>query len=174
MMEANPAETSAADTELEKFKDLAYRAAAELENYKRRALREREDASAAQKERFVARLLPVLDAFDLAELSIDAGVPEEIRKKYLDGYRAIGRQVLSVLEAMGLSAIQLPPDALFHPGEQEAVETEEVPGLDAPMVLHVLQKGYRLDGRLIRPVRVRVGVSTVNERGESHEQSHRD
>lgn len=157
--------------DMEKYKDLAYRAAAELENYKRRVVKEREELSAAAKERFVSRLLPVVDAFELAAASVETDVPAEIQKKYLDGFQAIGRQLLSVLEGMGLGVIELSADAAFHPGEQEAVLTEEVPGLESPMVLQVLQKGYRLDGRLIRPVRVKVGMpkgqSEENERGDS-------
>ena len=81
-------------------------------------------------------------------------------KKYLNGYQAIGRQIFSALEGMGLSVIQVSADAAFHPGEQEPVLTEEIPGLKDPVVMQVLQKGYRLDGRLIRPVRVKVGMPT--------------
>lgn len=152
--------------EMEKFKDLAYRAAAELENYKRRAVREREESAAALKERFVSRMLPVVDAFELAGTSIGSDVPDDVQKKYLDGFRAIGRQILSILEGMGLSRIDLSAESEFHPEEQEAVLTEVVPGLKSPLVLQVLQHGYRLDGRLIRPVRVKVGISETNERGE--------
>lgn len=151
-------ELAAIQAERDTFKDLAYRAAAELENYKRRAAKEREELSAAQKERVVSRILPTLDAFDMATSAVGADVPEEVRKKYLEGYQAIGRQLWSVMESLGVSAIQIAADADFHPGEQEAILTEEVDGLKSPMVLQVMQKGYCLDGRLIRPARVKVGM----------------
>ncbi len=157
--EAAPSADQSAElrAEMEKFKDLAYRAAAELENYRRRAAKEREDAVAALKERLVSRMLPIVDGFDLAAEAA-ANVSDDAQKTYVDGYRAIGRQMLSTLESMGLSVIDIPADAEFHPGEQEAVMTEEVPGLKSPMVLQVLQMGYRLDGRLLRPARVKVGM----------------
>ncbi len=153
---AVPDERGAA--ELEKFKDLAYRAAAELENYKRRAAKEREEVALFTKERLISKLIPVIDAFDLAAAAVEADVPPDMRKKYLDGFEAIGRQILAALESMGLAVIDAPKDAVFHPGEHEAVMTEDVPGLQEPLVLQVLQKGYRVDGRLIRPVRVKVGM----------------
>ena len=152
--------------EKDKYKDLAYRAAAEFENYKRRSAREREESAAAMKERFVSRFLQVLDAFELAELAI-AEVPADVQKKYLDGYRAIGRQIQTTLEGMGLTVIPVAADAVFNPEEHEAVMTEIVPGLPpaATIVIQMLQKGYRLDGRLIRPARVKVGISeTENEK----------
>ena len=144
--------------ELNKFRELAYRAAAELENYRKRAAKEREELTQSIKERLVSKMIPVIDGFELAAAAIDERVPEEIRKKYIDGYQAIGRQMLTTLESFGLEHILVPADAAFHPGEQEAVLTEEVPGLKEPVVLQVLQKGYRLDGRLIRPARVKVGM----------------
>lgn len=155
-------ETSAMRAEMEKFKDLAYRAAAELENYKRRAVKDREEAMSALKEHMVSKMLLIVDGFDLAAAAA-ANVPEETQKKYTDGYQAIGRQLLSILEAMGLGAIQISINAEFHPEEQEAVMTEEVDGLSTPVVLQVLQKGYRLDGRLIRPARVKVGMPKAKE-----------
>lgn len=158
-------DVAALQAETDKFRDLAYRAAAELENYRRRAAREREENTAAVKERFVSRMIPVLDAFDLAEAAVDAGATDDVRKKYLDGFLAIGRQLSATLESMGLSVVDIPANAAFDPGEQEAVLTENVAGLKTPMVLEVLQKGYKLDGRLIRPVRVKVGME--NERGET-------
>lgn len=147
------------EAERDKFKDLAYRSAAELENYKRRTAKDREDLAAAMKERFALQLLQITDGLALANGAAAAGVPEEF-KKYVEGYQAIGRQILAMLERMGLAEVAVPKDAAFHPGEQEAVLTEEVPGLKEPVVLEVLQKGYTLDGRLIRPARVRVGMPT--------------
>lgn len=156
--------------DMEKYKDLAYRAAAELENFKRRSSKEREEAMGAVKERIISRILPIVDALDLAEAAIDPGGTAENQKIYLDGMKAIRRQMTATLESMGVREIELPADAEFHPGEQEAVLTEEVAGLKTPKILQILQKGYRLDGRLIRPVRVKVGMpkseSMENERGD--------
>ena len=162
-------ELSAVRAERDQFKDLAYRAAAELENFKRRAAKEREDLSAAQKERFVSRLLPALDAFEMAAAATESGVPEDVRKKYLEGYLAIGRQIWAILESAGVSVVETPANAEFHPGEMEAVMTEEVEGLNAPMVLQVMQKGYRMDGRLVRPARVKVGMPRDENAGNANE-----
>ncbi|MBI4179329.1 nucleotide exchange factor GrpE [bacterium] len=143
-------------TELDKFRDLAYRSAAELENYRRRVAKDQEDLTDSLKERFAAQLVPVLDAFDLAGMNPPAGTDEV--KKYIEGYQAIGRQVAAALDRLGVKEIAVSNNAEFRPAEQEAVVTEEVPGLKSPMVLEVLQKGYSLNGRLIRPARVKVGM----------------
>lgn len=160
---SEPDELTKTLQERDMYKDLAYRAAAEMENYKRRAARDREELSAALKERFVTSILPAVDAFDMAAAAVDRDVPADVRKKYLDGYAAIARQILTSLEGMGLSVIPIPADAAFDPAYQEAVMTEEVAGLKDPIVLQVLQKGYRLDGRLIRPARVKVGMPVSTE-----------
>lgn len=128
---------------------MAQRAQADYENLKRRTERERGDLIQVVKVGLLGQLLPLVDDLELA-LQTD---PDPDPTAWLEGLRLIQGKVISALEAMGLqpiAAIDQPFDPRFHEGVGQA------PGQDGVVVTQV-QKGYLLNGHVLRPARVLVG-----------------
>lgn len=135
------------------WKDRALRAAADLDNYRRRAIRERDEAANRAQTDVLNRVLEVVD--DLARVAhLD---PAQTKSEALhDGMLAIERKFQRVLEASGVERVD-PLGAAFDPNVQEAVTTMPAPDPEADgTVGMVFQPGYRLRGTLLRPARVAV------------------
>ncbi len=134
--------------ERDEMKAVAQRVQADFENYRKRVMREQTALAERASESLVEQLLPVLDNFGLALLSLDEA-DEKVRK----GVELVYADLLGVLEKAGLERI----DALgkpFDPHEHEAVAQEDGDG--EPVVCDILRSGYRLKGRVLRPATVRV------------------
>ncbi|MCL2497368.1 MAG: nucleotide exchange factor GrpE [Symbiobacteriaceae bacterium] len=124
---------------------------ADFENYRRRVTREREEFIQYASLELIQRLLPVLDNYERA-LAASANDPQSFR----DGVEMIYRQQLEVLIREGLEVVD-PAGEPFDPNFHEAVlsvAAEE--GVASQTVVEVLQKGYILRGRLLRPALVKV------------------
>ena len=121
---------------------------ADFQNYKKRVEREKKDLYSYANEKIVMELLTVMDNFERA-LEQDAG----------DGFKAgmemIFKQMSDVLEKSGLAEIQALGEE-FDPNTHNAVMTEESDEYDSGKVSGVLQKGYTLNGKVIRPTMVKV------------------
>ena len=124
------------------------RVAADFDNYKKRAARDREQLAARAAERLVKELLPVLD--DL-ERALEAANEHE-EAKLEDGVCLVHRALADALAKEGLTEIEA--DGAFDPHVHEALLSQPADGADAGAVLQVLQKGYRLGDRVLRPARV--------------------
>ena len=123
------------------------RLAAEFENYRKRAARDQESLFARAHERLVKELLPVLD--DLERALEAAAEHEEARLE--EGVRLVARELEEALAKEGL--VEIETDGHFDPHVHEALlsqPSEEAEGA----ILEVLQKGYRLGDRVLRPARV--------------------
>jgi len=120
------------------------RLAADFQNYKRRVEKERNDIYAYANEKLMAELLNVIDNFDraLAVESIDAGMKE--------GMLMIFSQFKDVLEKSGLEEIPAEGED-FDPNCHHAVQTESSDVLHSGQIAKVLQKGYSLNKKVIRP-----------------------
>lgn len=136
----------------EELTDQLLRLRAEFDNYRRRVSREREEDRARLVAGLVTDLLPVLDALEGA---VSAGAGDAAVARYQQGVKQILAQFRSVLEDEGIAEV---PGAgtPFDPELHEAVETVDAPDASPGTILEVLQKGYRLGGRLLRAARVRV------------------
>ncbi|MBI5302582.1 MAG: nucleotide exchange factor GrpE [Chloroflexi bacterium] len=134
------------------YLDQWQRARADLSNFRKRADKEREDFGKFANSVLIARLLPVLDDFDRAFQTI----PDNLRElTWIQGVMLIARKMNAVLEAEGLKPI----DALnqpFDPNVHEAVIHEETDQHDDGVVIAELQKGFKLNDRVIRPTMVKV------------------
>ncbi|MBR61875.1 MAG: nucleotide exchange factor GrpE [Dehalococcoidia bacterium] len=142
--------------EAEKYKDLAHRTAAELENLKKRSLQEREEIRKYGQSQLIIQLLGVLDDFNRA---MDIIPDEAVVTGWKDGLDLVKRGMDNLLAAQGLSQI----DALgkpFEPAEHEAVSFEPVEGQAAGRVLSVVREGYKLNGRVLRAAQVTVSKAT--------------
>ena len=124
------------------------RVAADFDNYRKRAVREQDALVARAHERLVKELLPILDdlerALDAAEVHDEATV--------VDGVRLVQRALQTALEREGLAVIET--DGPFDPHVHEALLAQPGEGAEPGSVLQVVQKGYRLGDRVLRPARV--------------------
>jgi molecular chaperone GrpE len=127
------------------------RAQADLANYRRRAQYEREELEKFATANLIGALLPVLDSFDRAWSTL----PGQFRRlTWLSGVAMIHSQLRGTLERVGLLEIEAEGQP-FDPALHEAVDRES--GEGAPHVVAVLQAGYKLHERVLRPTLVKVG-----------------
>lgn len=125
------------------------RAAAELDNFRKRAARDVENARQYGAERFAAELLPVADSLELGLAARDKADAATLA----DGLEATLRLLDKAFEKSGVASLD-PLGQPFNPTEHEAMVTQPSPGVAANTILTVVQKGYVLNGRLLRPARV--------------------
>ena len=137
-------------TEEEKESERYVRLLAEFQNFKKRAAKEKTDIHAYANEKLMNELLPVLDNFERA-----LETKTEETENYAKGMELIFQQMKQALENHGLREVEaLGTD--FDPNKHSAVMTEESDEYDSGKVCKVLQKGYELNGRVIRPAMVAV------------------
>ena len=139
---------------LSEAKDKMLRDAAETENYRKRLLKDKENAVRFANEAIVKDLLDPLDNFSRAIKSAN-------ENKDFDGLKSgismVEDQILSILKTnWGLEVIDAEGKP-FDPSDMEAYAAEEMEGLDKETVLMVFQQGYKLHGKVIRSAKVKVG-----------------
>ena len=127
------------------------RAVAELDNVRKRAQRDIEAANRYGLEKFAAELLPVRDSLELAVQS--AGQAEVDASSLKRGQEATLQLLARALERLGLAPIS-PEGEAFDPTRHEAMMAQESATAKPNTVLQVVQTGYELNGRVIRPARV--------------------
>jgi molecular chaperone GrpE len=146
----------ALQAERDELFDRLQRLAAEFDNYRKRSVREQAEQATRANERLVKELLPILD--DLGR-ALEAATDHE-EAKLEEGVRLVHRSLESVLERQGLAEIAT--DGKFDPHVHEALlsQPSELPEGD---VLQVIQKGYSLADRVLRPARVVVSSGPPEE-----------
>ncbi len=145
-------ETQLAQTkaELEKFRDLALRSSADLDNYRKRMSKEREEAIKFANSSFLERLIPILDNFEFGlEAARSASSPVSI----LEGMKMVQKQIQDFLSSAGIEMIDA-TDQHFDPQLHEAISQEESKQVPDGIVIRQLRRGYKLRDRLIRPANV--------------------
>ncbi len=128
--------------------DSYLRLAADFDNYRKRVAREQVELTSRANERILNELLPVLD--DL-ERALEAAAEHE-EAKLEEGVRLVHRSLLGLVERHGLSEIET--EGAFDPHVHEALLTQPAESAEEGSVLQVLQKGYRLGDKVLRPARV--------------------
>jgi molecular chaperone GrpE len=128
------------------------RAVAELDNVRKRAQRDIESANRYGLEKFAAELLPVRDSLELAVQSADQAQVDARSLK--QGQEATLQLLAKALERLGLTPINPTIGEPFDPTRHEAVLAQESATAEPGSVLQVVQTGYELNGRVIRPARV--------------------
>lgn len=138
-----------AEIEAERDERLAdlQRVAADFDNYRKRAARDQESLVARAHERLVKELLPVLDNLERA---LEAAAEHE-EEQVLEGVALVERELRDALRKEGLEEIET--DGAFDPHVHEALSSQPTEA-DEGAVVEVLQKGYRLGDRVLRPARV--------------------
>jgi molecular chaperone GrpE len=132
------------------------RVAAEFENYRKRVLRDQESLVARAHERLVKELLPVLDDLERAL----AAAEEHEEAKLEEGVRLVHRELADALGREGLAEIET--NGVFDPHVHEALLSQPSEAAEGS-VLEVVQKGYRLGDRVLRPARVVVAAPPPQE-----------
>ena len=127
--------------------DRLLRLAADFENYKKRAARERQEYVALANERLIVELLPVLDDLERALTAAEQHKEAQLE----EGVRLVHRSLAALLERHGVQAIET--DGKFDPHVHEALLSQPSEAEEGS-VLDVVQKGYKLGERVVRPARV--------------------
>jgi molecular chaperone GrpE len=154
------ARVAALEAEIAEQKDRLLRALAETENVRRRGHREREDAAKYAVAGFAKELLSVADNLHRALGSLPAGdAKDERTRSLLEGVEATERELLAVFERNGIRRIDPAGERFDHNFHQAIFETER-PGNSAGTIIEVLQPGYVLHDRLLRPAMVGVAKET--------------
>ncbi len=144
------AELEAARQEAADNKDLALRTKAEAENIRRRAENDVVSARKYAIEKFAVELLAVVDSI---EQGLQLKAESEESKAIQDGMELTLKMTLSTLEKFGIEQLN-PLEEVFDPQLHEAMTMVPSPEHESNTVIDVFQKGYTLNGRLIRPARV--------------------
>ena len=148
------AKVESLEKEIAELKDQMLRRQAETENFKKRLIREKEDAVQFANASLISDLLEFMDNL---ERTIDAAKKGSDAKAIGEGIEMIQSQILSTLNKnWGLEKIESTGKE-FNPAEHEACMMETDPSLDKETVLLELQTGYKLHDRVIRPAKVKVG-----------------
>ena len=153
-------ELAAAKQALVDQKDGALRAVAEGENAKRRAEAEIEKARKFALERFAGDLLPVIDNLENAIRFADR--ENETLKPILDGIDMTQKSFISTVEKNGLEVLN-PEGEAFNPDQHQAMSMQESADVAPNTVLAVMQKGYVINGRLLRPAMVMVSKAPTQD-----------
>jgi molecular chaperone GrpE len=140
--------------EAAKWKDLALRAAADFDNFRKRITREREDSSRYATQDLLEQLLPILDNF---EMGMQAAASEQSSMIYI-GMDMVRKQLADFLANQGVVETSA-QGALFDPNQHEAVSEEVSTEVPEGHVLRVLRRGFTLRDRLIRSATVIVSKS---------------
>ncbi len=149
------AENTEEKTEEEKAEDedlntKYVRLMADFQNFKKRTEKQKSDIHAYANEKIVSKLLEVMDNFERA-LQIE----DENIKSFKEGMELIFKQLKDVLKDAGVAEIEA-ENAMFDPNYHNAVMMEDTDKVESGMVSEVLQKGYTLNGKVVRPSMVKV------------------
>src|ERR1043166_7929588 len=132
--------------------DRLLRTTADFDNYKKRALREKQEAIKFANESLLEKLIPVLDAFDMALAATRNGKSDEMQSLQT-GISMVHQQLKSVLVDAGLEEVDASGKA-FDPNLHEAVSQKETDEVPEGQVVEQMRKGYKLRDRLLRPATV--------------------
>ena len=147
--DANPIdELEALRAEIDQLKAQSLLERADLENQRKRLAREIDQARKFANERLLGDLLPVFDSLDAGLVAAGADA-----SPLRDGLELTYKQLLKVAGENGLSVLD-PTGEPFNPEHHQAISQVQAPGVAADSVAQVFQKGYLLNGRLLRPALV--------------------
>ena len=139
-----------ARAEAQAHRDMSLRARAELENVRRRAERDVANAHRYGLERFVNEFLPVRDSL---ELGVSAAGDDADAARVREGMELTLKLMASAFEKLGIEVVD-PAGQSFDPDLHQAMSMQDGEGTESGTVLNVVQKGYRLNERLVRPALV--------------------
>jgi molecular chaperone GrpE len=132
---------------------------ADLENIKKRAIREREDAVQRTRSQLISDLLPIIDSF---KMGLSEASKHNEAKNYVEGFAMATNQLENLLNEYGLSVIE-PTNQTFDPKFHEAISYEESEEIEEGVVIKTIREGYKLGEKLLRPASVVLSQKTKEE-----------
>ena len=171
-IEASPEQSleqrlEAAEAKAEEHLNDLKRLAADFDNYRKRTARDQASLVARAHERLVKELLPVLDDLERALVAAD----EHEEAQLVEGVKLVHRSLREALEREGL--VEIETDGRFDPHVHEALLAQPSEREEGS-VIDVLQKGYRLGDRVLRPARVVVSAGTAQTAAEQEVEAEAD
>lgn len=136
--------------EVDRWKDLAYRSQAELDNFRKRSAREAQETRAYANADLLRALFPIIDNFDMG---LEAARAESEKSMIFMGMSMVNRQIQDFLRDSGVQEIESQGKA-FDPNLHEAVAQEASAGIAEGTVIRVTRRGYKLKDRMLRPASV--------------------
>jgi molecular chaperone GrpE len=157
LTEENIRELLSLAAKADEYRDQLLRTAADLDNYKKRAAREKQEAIKFANESLLGKLIPVLDNFDMALAAVSSAQGEKDQSASTDslqqGVSMIQQQLRQALADAGLEEINATGQP-FDPNYHEAVSQQESADVPEGHVVQQLRKGFKLRERLLRPATV--------------------
>ncbi len=144
--------------EAQKWKDIALRERAELENFRKRMAREKADSIRFANQRLIEELLPVLDNFDMGMMAASQDQDSMIFK----GMEMVRKQFGDFLNQQGVKEVEA-EGLLFDPNVHEALSQEVSETVPAGHVIRVMRRGFMMNDRLVRPSSVVVSQDLEEE-----------
>ena len=141
------AQLAAAQAEAEDYKDRWLRSQAEFANARKRMEKQRLDAFSNATANVMDKLLPIVDDFDRAMENLPAEINEH---SWLEGVQLVQRKLMATLENFNVTVIEAVGKP-FDPNLHEAITQESTDEFESGMVCRVLQTGYKIGDRVIRP-----------------------
>jgi molecular chaperone GrpE len=136
--------------ERDEYLELAQRTRADFENYRKRVAKETSEALGRGKGQMARELLPVIDNLERA---LEAGKDPSAHGALVEGVGFVLEELRGKLGGAGVEAFD-PKGERFDPQLHEALSTQPAEGTESGVVLETLEKGYRLNGEVLRPARV--------------------
>ena len=152
-------ELEAAQRERDEYLDSLQRLKAEFDNYRKRVARDQQELVARAAERLVKELVPVLDDLERALDAVETHSEAELE----DGVRLVHRALADALVKEGL--VEVETGGAFDPHTQEALLAQPSEAEEGT-VIQVLQKGYRLGDRVVRPARVVIAAAPPEQESD--------
>ena len=143
-------ELGATKRERDEYLELARRTRADFENYRKRVAKETSDALARGKAELARELLPVIDNLERA---LQSGGDTAAHESLVRGVELVLDEIRGRLGSAGVEAFD-PTGEKFDPELHEALSAQPAEGTDSGIVLETVEKGYRLNGQILRPARV--------------------
>ena len=140
--------------------DKILRLQAEIENLRKRNVKDIESAAKASIERVFQEIIPVIDSFEIG-MTIDKEKDDGI-ETFIAGQEATYKQFISILDKFSIEVID-PKDMKFDSENHEAMSIVKDENTEPGYIVNVIQKGYRLQNRLLRPARVIVSSETEKD-----------
>jgi molecular chaperone GrpE len=143
-------ELGEAKRERDEYLELAQRTRADFDNYRKRVTKETSEALARGKAELARELLPVIDNLERA---LQAGQDASAHEALARGVALVHDELRARLQSAGVEAFD-PTGEPFDPQLHEALSTQPAEGTEPGVVLETVEKGYRLNGQVLRPARV--------------------
>jgi molecular chaperone GrpE len=160
--DCSPAEAADPAAEIEKWRDLAYRSQAELDNFRKRQAREKDETRAYANTELLRAILPILDNF---QMGLDAARAESETSMIFMGMQMVARQFQDLMRDFGVQEIEA-EGKMFDPNLHEAVATEPAPGAAEGSILRVTRRGFKYRDRLLRPASVVCAAAPADQSTE--------